>query len=116
MATRLNRAKELNDEILKNKLELKARFGINDIHWQSNWSLNNFNSYLLAMKSLNMNKSLNFIDLSIILTDNTYSGLQKDGLICLNCHQVIQQWLNVGNFSFLLILIFIKFQLFLLKF
>ena len=91
----MTRERKLNDEILRNKIELKDKLKINNIYWQSNWSLNNFNSYLLALKSLKLDKISNFINLSIILTDN-YSGLQKDGFVCLNCHQVIQQWFEVS--------------------
>ncbi len=91
--TRINRYKQLNSQIEINKAELIDKLRLKNIYWQSNWSLSNFNSYLIALKTLNLNE--NFVDLSIILTDN-YSGLQKDGFICLNCHQVIQQWLEVS--------------------
>jgi hypothetical protein len=83
-------------------MELKEKLNVNNIYWQSSWSLNNFNSYLLALKSLKFNKNSNFTNLSIILTDN-YSGLQKDGFICLNCHQVIQEWFEVSFSSIHLI-------------
>ena len=101
--TQLNRAKELDKKILINKMALRDKFKLNDIYWQSNWSLNNFNSYLIALKTLNIDKRIKFDDLNIILTDN-YSGLQQDGFICLNCHQVIQQWLEVSASDLILLI------------
>lgn len=99
---KIHKYKELNNEIDNNKFQLMQKFNIKNILWQSNWSLNNFNSYLMALKAFNFNNSKqrninnngnNLNNLNIILND-TYSGLQKDGFICLNTHQVIQQWIE----------------------
>lgn len=87
----------MHEQLSVNKQALIKKWKLKDIIFQSNWSLKHFNLYLLALNNLNFTMDAKFEGFTIVLTNNSFPGLRKNGFIHLNCGQVYQQWLDVNN-------------------
>lgn len=81
-------------QIQETKNFLVREWKLKDIIVNTNWSLKHFNSYLLALKNLNM-PNAPFEGFTLVLTNDNRPGLRKNGHIHLSCGQVYEEWLNV---------------------
>lgn len=81
-------------QIQETKNFLVREWKLKDIIVNTNWSLKHFNSYLLALKNLNM-PNAPFAGFTLVLTNDNRPGLRKNGHIHLSCGQVYEEWLNV---------------------
>jgi hypothetical protein len=82
-------------QIEENKIKLIKKWKLKNVIFRSHWSLKNFNSYLLALNSVNISKDTHFEGFTLVLTNSNLTGLRKNGQIHVNCGQVYQEWLNV---------------------
>ena len=94
-------------KINENKIKLIDKWKLNDIDWKSNWSLSSYNSYLIALLSINLHNTNSnnnnndysnifnhFHGLNLLLTNN-FTGLNRNGYICIKVDLVIEQWIEV---------------------
>lgn len=91
--SKLEETMQLNKQLEANKNILIKKWRLHDIKFKTNWSLKNFNSYMLGL--LNYKVKREFEGLTLVLTNSMMHGLQKNGQIYLNCDQVFEEWLNI---------------------
>lgn len=91
--SKLEETMQLNEQLEANKNILIKKWRLHDIKFKTNWSLKNFNSYMLGL--LNYKVKREFEGLTLVLTNSMMHGLQKNGQIYLNCDQVYEEWLNI---------------------